>query len=356
MRFFWLYRVPADRYRAQTIQVLHAAHAMASRGHEVWVPVDRGGRSEGRDLFELMGLEPRPGLRLIPLNRNPVGSWQFRAALWRWSMRPGDRGVVVARSKRHAASAARWLGRRFDLFMEFHEVDSELARERHEDPNDWRELEGRVLKAARGVFTNAEGTLSCLRAAWPDWDGPARVVHNATRAERCRSPRGEGEGYGGMGSVLPEKGLETVADAAKDAPHPINVIGPRSRWHEDLQARSNGRLILEDPVPYLEVPDRLARFRAVILPLGTGLFGRSLTSPLKLWDYAVCGRPVVAADTPAIRDAMPGHDLLYRPGDAASLLSALEEAERRRCPVPHRLRTWDERALEMESFIEEHRS
>ena len=356
MRFFWLYRVPADRYRAQTIQVIHAAHAMALRGHEVWVPVDRGPGSEELDPEVLFGLTPCPRLRLIPLGRNPVGSLQFRAALWRWAMRPGDRRVVVARSKRHAARASRWLGSRFDLFMEFHEVDSELARERQEDPSFWRGLEGRVLKEAQGVFTNAEGTLACLRDAWPDWSGPARVVHNATRADRCRSPETEGEGYGVMGSVLPEKGFETLADAARDAPHAIHVIGPRSRWHEELITRSKGKLVFEDPVPYQEVPDRLAGFRAVILPLGSGLFGRALTSPLKLWDYAVCGRPVVAADTPAVRSALPGHDLLYRPGDASSLLAALEEAERRPDPVRPRLRTWHERAAEMEIFIEEHLS
>lgn len=354
MRFFWLYRVPADRYRAQTIQVIHAAHAMASRGHEVWVPVDRGDGGAALDPQALFGLKPVPSLKLIPLGRNPMGSLQFRAALWRWAMRPGGRKVVLARSKRHAANASRWMGGRFELFMEFHEVDSELARERHEDPSYWRGLEGRVLGAARGVFTNAEGTLSCLREAWPDWDGPARVVHNATRADRCRSPQEEGEGYGVMGSVLPEKGLETVADAARESPHPIHLIGPRSRWHKELLARSNGKLVFEDPVPFVEVPDRLARFRAVILPLGVGLFGRALTSPLKLWDYAVCGRPVVAADTPAVRNAMPRHELLYRPGDAASLLSSLKVAEGVACPVAPRLRTWDERALEMENFIEEH--
>jgi hypothetical protein len=117
-------------------------------------------------------------------------------------------------------------------------------------------------------------------------------------------------------------------------------------------SRSCGQLRIEGPVPFAQVPDRLARFRAVILPLGTGLFGTSLTSPLKLWDYLVCGRPMVVADTPAARQVLPQHELWYQPGDADSLLRALERAERQPYPVAHRLRTWAERAAEMERFIE----
>ena len=352
MRFFWLYRVPADAYRAQTIQVVHAAHAMASRGHEVWLPVDRGAHETPFDPLKAYDLPPRASLKILPLRRNPVGSLQLRAAMCRWAMRRGTRRVMVARSKRHAVQAVRWLGPWFDLFMEVHEVDSELARERGEDPGPWRALEGRVLASARGVFGNAEGTIACLQGAWPDWRGPTCVVHNATRPDRCRRPTTPGQGYGVVGSALPAKGLDTVAEAARKSPHPIHWVGPPSRWQEGLTRLSHGQLCLEGPVPFADVPDRLARFRAVILPLGTGLFGTSLTSPLKLWDYLVCGRPMVVADTPAARQALPQHELWYQPGDSESLLRALERAEKQPFPVAHRLRTWADRAAEMERFIE----
>ena len=254
MRFFWLYRVPADAYRAQTIQVVHAAHAMASRGHEVWLPVDRGAQEAHFDPLETYGLKALPGLKILQLRRNPLGSLQLRAAVCRWAMKPGMRRVMVARSKRHAVQAVRWLGGRFDLFMEVHEVDSELARERGEDPAPWRVLEGRALGAARGVFGNAQGTIACLRAAWPDWDGPSCVVHNATRSDRCRCPTTPGEGYGVVGSALPSKGLDTVADAALTSPHPIHWVGPPSRWHERLQSRSAGGCMWRGRFPLRRFP------------------------------------------------------------------------------------------------------
>ena len=97
------------------------------------------------------------------------------------------------------------------------------------------------------------------------------------------------------------------------------------------------------------MPDLLARSRALVLPLADNLFGRALTSPLKLWDYLATPLPVVAPDLPTVREiaAMTGAPLhLHRPGDPADLARAVEAALAAPPREPH-LRSWTDRAREI---------
>jgi glycosyltransferase involved in cell wall biosynthesis len=86
------------------------------------------------------------------------------------------------------------------------------------------------------------------------------------------------------------------------------------------------------------------------------LFGESLTSPLKLWDYLASGVPIVGADLPTLRDAAPGAYVPYVPDDAASLERALrlvmtDEPTRAAVLAARRVRTWATRAAEVERFV-----
>lgn len=348
---FMLYRVPPDPSRAQAIQVIHASHALASRGHEVWLVVDGDDLVWGGGPLETYGLDAVEGLRLVRLRKNPLGSIQFRAAFLRWFGSGRGAKVAIARSKRHAREALRWCGHSVPLVVEAHEVDSLLAAERDEPAEAFRDLEQTVLRAARGVIANAPGTATLLRETWPDAVRSIRVIHNATSLERVRQPSAEGHGYVVMGSALPGKDLETVARAAARSDEPIHLIGPRSDRDAVLRRLSEGRLRLSPPLPHGDVPDRLAEARAVILPLGDGLFGEHMTSPLKLWDYLVCGRPVVAADTAAVR-AVPARQIVRYPvGSDAGLLRALRAARDVPVPVAPHTRTWAERASEVEHYL-----
>ena len=138
---FMLYRVPADPARAQSIQVVHAAHALARRGHDVWLAVDGDDSVWGEGPLATYGLTAVPSLRVVRLRRNPVGSVQYRAAFLRWLRRSNGEGFVIARSKRYAREALRWCESRFRLVVEAHEVDSLLTAERGESNVECRELE-----------------------------------------------------------------------------------------------------------------------------------------------------------------------------------------------------------------------
>jgi glycosyltransferase involved in cell wall biosynthesis len=104
-------------------------------------------------------------------------------------------------------------------------------------------------------------------------------------------------------------------------------------------------------VPYGALPARLARCRALVLPLEDNSFGRQFTSPLKLWDYLATGIPIVAADLPTVRDAAGDLPFYYPAGDRVGLAAALRAALAAG-PRPRRLRTWDDRAAELEAVLD----
>jgi glycosyltransferase involved in cell wall biosynthesis len=343
--------VPATR--AQSVQVVHTCHALARRGHTVTLLADRAtqadavraGLAPGADpgdptaALAAYGLDHPPGfdLRIAPTAWPPgAGAW-FRWQLARWR---GD--VVYARAKRYVARVPRTT----PVVIEAHEVDSALAEERGADPGPDRALEEAVFARAAGVVANCEGTLALLRErhTLPE----ATVIHNATRADRAvRRDPANTLIVGYTGSPRAYKGLPTVLAslAAWPAGVTLELVGGAP---EGAPLPPNARAV--PPVPYGDLPAKLAQFHALLLPLDDNLFGRALTSPLKLWDYLATGVPIVAADLPTTR-AIGGADLhYYRPSDPEDLARAVAAALAAPPPVP-RLRTWDDRAADIEAFL-----
>jgi glycosyltransferase involved in cell wall biosynthesis len=354
MQVFVLYRpdVSSGAPRAQSVQVISSAHALAARGHQVELWTEGVGRPA--EVLATYGLEPVPGLRLrvVRFGRT-AASIAYRCGFAAWVARTRGRGVAVARRKRHADWALSTFGRRFRLVLEVHEVDSRQAEERGEDPAPHFALERRVLAGSAGVIANAEGTLALLREVHREVP-PAIVAHNAARPAMPPSPSASGIGV--VGSVRPYKDPETVARAAALGAPTLRWVGAGDAPH--LVAAGAGRLVTSPGVPYRDVPAVLSGFRVLLVPLSPGTFGERLTSPLKLWDALQSGVPVVAADTPAVRSAAGDAVALYRPGDAHSLRDTLarvhdDEALRAELVARARVRarTWGQRAAEVEAFL-----
>ncbi|MFZ5481281.1 MAG: glycosyltransferase [Myxococcota bacterium] len=353
MKILHLYRPRVPSVRAQSVQVVHTCHALAKRGHEVTLLCDPSGmgvpiqeatdphglpRPKATAALAAYGLDHPDGLdlRIAPTSYLPVASMWFRAQVALWK---GD--VVYARAKRYVQR----IPKDVPVVIEAHEVDSELAREAGEEVEPHRKLEATVFERAAGIVANCGGTLRLLEATHASL--PARtVIHNATRADRVVSREPAPTPLVGYtGSPRPFKGLDTVFASLPKWPKGVELemVG-------GAPENAPPNVISVPAVPYGQLPARLARFHALLLPLEDNLFGRALTSPLKLWDYLATGIPVVAADLPTTREI--GGDALfyYKPGDAAGLAKALKRALAAK-EAPRRLRTWDQRAEEIERFL-----
>ncbi len=347
-----LYRVAPDPAKAQTVQVVHTAWALARAGAAVTLPV----AGDGERLLAQLGLERPPGLRLVSLRGGAAGSLRLRAELLRFLAIHGRRGVVSCRHLRYADRALRLSGGRVPLLYEPHEI---AAREAATDEGRAVEhaREGRVLAGARWVVANAPGTLALLRAA----HGPlasARVCPNG--AQPMPRPARPGRGVGVVGSCRPYKDPDAVAEAARRLGGGITWVGASGPGADALAAASGGALVVEPPIPHRDVPARLQSFGTLLLPLSPGdAFGEALTSPLKLWDALQSHVPLVAADTAAVRAAAPDGWVPYAPGDAGSLLAALRRAEDREVRAEvvaaalRRARSWEQRAGELLALVED---
>jgi glycosyltransferase involved in cell wall biosynthesis len=360
--FFWLYRPTAPSHRAQSIQVIHAAHGTASRGHRVLLAVEPAGsvHLDTDEVLDFYGLSPIPELDLRILSKHrTIASIQFRWCFISWLYRTGPSGIVIARSKRYAKEALRWFSGRFKLILEAHEVDSLQAEEQGLESHQLAALEREVLGGADGVIANAEGTLELLFQAHPSLP-PATVLHNASSVIPHGIEFSRREGIGYVGSLREVKDVGILAEVAKLLQQQITVVGVSDTdpMGIELMEAGQGWIQLEDPLPYRDVGERLSTFRLLLLPLGRGLFGDKLTSPLKLWDYLASGVPIVGADTPALSRAAPEAFFPYIQGDVESLANAiqrvLDDEGLRNTLSGHGLRrTWPQRAEELERFIQD---
>ena len=356
MRILHCYRPRLPVLRAQTIQSLHTAHALARRGHQVSVFADRTADWAGDTAaaLEPYGLKPHAqfDLRVASLHHPGLAGLRFRRLLTQWML--GRAGIVYARSKKWARFALRFGAfSSARLVLEVHEVDSAQLAERGADASGVFALERQVLSAASGVVANCEGTLEQLRAAHGEAVPRACVIHNGTSADRVVDPTPhEGCVVGYVGSPRRYKDVETVLRAAEvlGAEVRFRVIGATQEDAGDLDVRGSSNVEIASAVPYPQVPAVLSGLDVAVLPLGTDLYSRELASPLKLWDYLAAGLRVVAADTPAVRRICGDRGAYYQPGDADSLVAAIRKALDSARPAS-RLRTWDDRAAEVEAFL-----
>ena len=139
-----------------------------------------------------------------------------------------------------------------------------------------------------------------------------------------------------LGTLADWQGLETLVAAM---PQVVSVTAARLRIvgrgrgrHRKALAKHIRKLGLADyvtvepPVPYRAVPELIAQAAVCVAPLGYN--DRNVTQgccPIKILEYMACGRPVVAANLPVVRElARPEQEvLLFSPDDPDDLARAI---------------------------------
>lgn len=131
----------------------------------------------------------------------------------------------------------------------------------------------------------------------------------------CRQRLGlnpDGRYVGFVGSFFRHQGIDVLIDAAPTILRQLPdvrflLVGDgvmREVWAERVSARGlSASFLFTGQVPYPEVPLYIGTTDLCVAPF---LADRGDASPLKLFDYLACGRPVVASAIP------PLHDLLSR--------------------------------------------
>jgi glycosyltransferase involved in cell wall biosynthesis len=347
--------VPADiRFpleRANGIQVLKTAAALARSGVHTTLLVRQSDPRPTPEILALYGLDPHPDLevtRLAVLHRQgarliPRASFLLRAAAAAvHRLREG--GLIFTRDLQLADLLLALPLRAGALVYEAHAVEREMYGERGHiygtgeemDPAKLRRIgarEGRVWRRAAAVVTTTAGISESLAAQYGARDRVC-VIPNGCDVPANRVftvPKGSRVLYAGQ--LYPWKGVDVLVEAVAEVPEARLVIlgglegeGDLARIRALVEARGLGsRTEMPGTVAQARVAEEMHRAAVVVVPFLRTAMTDKHTSPLKAFEAMAAGRPIIATDLPSTREILEdGTDaFLVPPGDPSALGSAI---------------------------------
>jgi glycosyltransferase involved in cell wall biosynthesis len=142
---------------------------------------------------------------------------------------------------------------------------------------------------------------------------------------------------GYTGHLYPGRGSELLLDLARRLPEVTFLLAggePEEVARLRLQAQGLENVFLAGFVPNAELPEVQAACDALLMPYqrqvaasSGGDIGRYL-SPMKLFEYLACGRAILSSDLPVLREVLnPENAVLLPPEDAAAWAAALQDLQ-----------------------------
>jgi glycosyltransferase involved in cell wall biosynthesis len=350
VRILYLADIRFPIERANGIQTMETAHALAVLGQDVTLGVRPDVRSPPGDPFEFYGLAPVDRLRF---QRAPIAGpfalrrWQYLA----WALPLASRhrfDAVMTRDLGVASAVLRLPGwQRPPVVFESHGFAPVFAATIDElVPGATRATAAKVARLERRerlVWTRANGYISTTQVLIDDlsqrWGARANVavIPNGVRLDanrRFSAPTRDATPIVAYaGHLYPWKGSDVFVEALSRLPGARGLIvggHPEERDWGRVQALSDrlglaGRLTFAGFVPVGDVTAALATAAVVIVPT-TATPSARYTSPLKMFEYMSTGRAIVASDLPSIREVLRHEDnaLLVAPGDPQAMAAAID--------------------------------
>lgn len=203
---------------------------------------------------------------------------------------------------------------------------TDLYAEFYPDPGT-RAAERQIAHRADGFVATSEPVLAHLRAM--DAAKPALLLENGVEYEHFATPVAAPAEYAAIAAprlvyvgALDERfDFDGVAGLARQMPAAnIVLVGPPGPLARKAAGLPNIHLL--GPRPYATLPGYLQHASAGLLPLSDHP-ANSGRSPMKLYEYAAAGLPVVARATPELlRRAEPFLRLYAAPQDMATTTAA----------------------------------
>ncbi len=299
MRLLYLYPEEWTGKRAREFQTLATCAALAEAGVEVTLVTAGGEQELHAHLSELADAPEVPGLRLVTLSRTlgPVQSTSIFTRNFNYWMRkrePFDLAYIV-----HLKAAAILLQAGIPYAYEAHGIftptQQNPARQKM-----LHKVEGQVLSsAALHIATSAP-----LAVALITWFGLSKDFAVVPKGGMPPLEKGVGNPDGPLvysGSIAPGHDLANVVQAAREVGVPLRIIGGDADEWRLLSAELDTTGIEWMPrVPVHELPEALAGARAGVIPTNPDSPAGEFSCPLKFFDYARCGLPVISTALPAL--------------------------------------------------------
>lgn len=375
--------------RANGIQVVKTAHALASRGRDVRLVVRHSDGRATEDILPTFGVEAHPHLKIERLKVGHATGVSFlpRLRYLTRSLFLGRRAVregafVMTRDLQLADVLLRIGCER--LAYEAHAVEAIMYDERHElygskepaNPAKRRRIahrERRVWSGARGFVATTRGILTTFERQHGARPRTAVIPNGCdVPKDRVFTPPSTDRRVVYAGQLYPWKGVDVLVQAFAQLADGELVIAGGLKGENDFErvqdlAKSLGlgaRVRFLGSLPQKEVANELAQATVVAAPFLKSAMTSEHTSPIKAFEAMAAGRPLLISDTEAAREIVEDGKtgLVVPPGNVAAWAAALNRVLSDRDLQMTLARaafekathfSWARRAERLEDFLEE---
>ena len=109
----------------------------------------------------------------------------------------------------------------------------------------------------------------------------------------------------------------------------LRLIGGQKQQRADFKKKyyhfiKQGRLIIDEPIPHLEIREMIIKADIAILPTPSLGFS-NFTSPLKLFEYMASGMPIVVSNSEIFREILSQkNSLFFKENDSKDLAQKIK--------------------------------
>jgi glycosyltransferase involved in cell wall biosynthesis len=325
MRLLYLYAEEWTGQRAREVHTLSTCVALAKAGVEVTL-VTAGGQDELREhLLDVAGSETVPGFENVALSRalGPIRSTSIFSRnfnYWVKTVPPFKFGYIIHLK---AGPILRQAG--IPYAYEAHEIFAN-APQNPVRQRKLHELERQVLaQASRLIATSAP--LAMALGTWFSIDQDFTIVPNAGQPALDHAVGDPTGPFVYCGSIADWKGLDVAIGAAREAQSPLRIIGGTvEEWRAMAERVDCSAVEWRPRVPLHDVPEALVGARAGLITTNLDTPSGEFSCPMKLFDYARCGLPVITTALPSLQSLYVGSWCTEVPSPSqASWVEALKQ-------------------------------
>ncbi len=305
MRLLYLYSEEWTGQRAREVHTLSTCVALAESGVDVTL-VTAGGEAELHEhLLDVADAAAVPGLELVALSRSlgPIRSTAIFSRnfnYWLQSQHPFDLAFII-----HLKAGPILTHAGIPYVYEAHEIFAQ-ASESSVRQRKLHLLEGQVLAAA-ALHVATSAALAAALNTWFALSKDFAIVPNAGLPPLDHGVSDPEGPFVYCGSIADWKGLDVAIQAARDAQVPLSIIGGNEHeWRlVGTQVDTEGVGWLPRVAVY-DLPHVLAGARAGLIPTNLDMPSGEFSCPMKLFDYARCGLPVLSTMLPSLQSLEVG--------------------------------------------------
>lgn len=292
--------------RAREVHTLSTCVALARGGSPVTLVTAGGEPALRAHLRDIAGAEPVAGLELAVLSRSfgPIRSAAiFAVRFHRWLRRHGPfmQGFTI-----HLKAATMLAQAGVPYLFEAHEVFAETPRPNEEVQRVLEEMERTALAGAAWRVATSAALAGALRTRYVLPDDFA-IIPNAGQPPLDQGVGNPDGPFVYCGTIADWKGIELAVEGARLAGAALRIVGGTEAEWRTLGERCDTRGLEWHPrVALAELPGALAGTRAGLIPTRPETGSGRYSCPMKLFDYARCGLPVVSTALPALGSLQVG--------------------------------------------------